>query len=58
MNKRIQRLRQLSFETDPSISIERAIHQTQYYNENYGKYTIPVLRALSFLDHCRKKQFT
>ena len=55
MNGRIQRLRKLSFETEPSISIERAVHQTEYYKENYGKYPIPVLRALTFLDHCRKK---
>src|ERR1035437_2812128 len=55
MNERIQRLRKLSFETEPSISIERAIHQTEYYKENYGKYPIPVLRALTFLNHCRKK---
>ena len=55
MNERIQRLRKLSFETEPSISIERAIHQTEFYKQNYGKYPIPVLRALTFLDHCRKK---
>ena len=55
MNEKIQRLRKLSFETEPSISIERAIHQTEYYKENYGKYPVPVLRALTFLDHCRKK---
>lgn len=55
MNERVQRLRKLSFETEPSISIERAIHQTEFYKENYGKYPIPVLRALSFLDHCKRK---
>ena len=55
MNPRIQRLRKLSVETEPSISIERALHQTECYKENYGKYPIPVLRALTFLDHCRRK---
>ena len=55
MNERIQRLRKLSFDAVPSISIERALHQTAFYQENYGKYSIPVLRALSFLDHCKKK---
>ncbi|MFA7420982.1 MAG: trans-4-hydroxy-L-proline dehydratase [Melioribacteraceae bacterium] len=55
MNERVQRLRKLSFETEPSITIERAIHQTEFYKENYGKYPIPVLRALSFLDHCKRK---
>lgn len=55
MNPRIQRLRKLSVETLPSLSIERALHETAFYNENYGKYSIPVLRALNFLDHCQKK---
>ena len=55
MNERIQRLRKLSFETEPSLSIERALHETAFYKENYGKYSIPVLRALNFLDHCKKK---
>jgi formate C-acetyltransferase len=55
MNERIQRLRKLSVDAEPSISIERALHQTAYYKENYGKYSTPILRALTFLDHCRKK---
>ncbi|MBT3243624.1 MAG: glycyl radical protein [Bacteroidetes bacterium] len=55
MNERIQRLRKLSFESRPSISIERALHQTAFYKENNGKYSIPVMRALQFLDHCQKK---
>ncbi|MGW8312048.1 MAG: trans-4-hydroxy-L-proline dehydratase [Desulfuromonadales bacterium] len=55
MNPRIQRLRKLSVETEPSLSIERALHETAFYKENFGKYPIPVLRALNFLDHCRKK---
>jgi trans-4-hydroxy-L-proline dehydratase len=55
MNERIQRLRKLSFETEPSISIERALHQTAFYMANSGKYSVPVMRALQFLDHCEKK---
>lgn len=55
MNERIQKLRKLSVETEPSLSIERAMHETAFYKENYGKYSIPVLRALNFLDHCQKK---
>lgn len=55
MNERIQRLRKLSVELEPSLSIERALHETAFYQENYGKYSIPVLRALNFLDHCRKR---
>jgi formate C-acetyltransferase len=55
MNPRIRRLRKLSFEAQPGISIERALHQTSFYKENNGKYSIPVMRALTFLDHCNKK---
>ncbi|MCK5826185.1 MAG: glycyl radical protein [Desulfuromusa sp.] len=55
MNSRIQRLRKLSVEVDPTLSIERALHETAFYKENYGKYSIPMLRALNFLDHCKKK---
>ncbi len=55
MNPRIQRLRKLTVETQPSLSIERALHETAFYKENYGKYPIPILRALNFLDHCEKK---
>ena len=55
MNPRIQRLRKLSFDAHPSISIERALHETVFYKENYGKHSIPVLRALNFLDYCKKK---
>ena len=55
MNKRIQKLREQSYLAVPTISIERAIHQTEFYQENYGKFSIPVLRAQSFLDHCKRK---
>lgn len=55
MNERIQKLRKLSVETAPSLSIERALHETAFYKTNFGKYSIPVLRALNFLDHCQKK---
>lgn len=55
MNERIRRLRHLSVTTEPTISIERALHETAFYKENYGKHSIPVLRALTFLDHCRRK---
>ena len=55
MNSRIQRLRKLSVEAVPRLSIERALHETAFYKENYGKYSNPMLRALNFLDHCQKK---
>ncbi|MFZ4464901.1 MAG: pyruvate formate lyase family protein, partial [Bacteroidales bacterium] len=55
MNERIQKLRKLSIETEATLSIERALHETAFYRENYGKYSIPVLRAMNFLHHCRHK---
>ena len=55
MNERIQKLRKLSVETPPSLSIERALQETAFYKEHSGTCSVPVLRALNFLDHCRKK---
>ena len=55
MNERIQKLRKLSFETAPSLSIERALIQTKFYKQNFGKYAIPVLRGLNFLELCKQK---
>jgi len=55
MNERIQRLRKASVELQPGLSIERALHETEFYKENFGKYSMPVLRALNFLNHCQKK---
>ncbi|WP_298286010.1 trans-4-hydroxy-L-proline dehydratase [uncultured Lutibacter sp.] len=55
MNERIQKLRKLSFETEPTLSIERALIQTKFYKANFGKYAIPVLRGLNFLELCKQK---
>ncbi|MDD2601298.1 MAG: glycyl radical protein [Kiritimatiellae bacterium] len=54
MNRRIQILRQQSVNTQPSLSIERALIETAFYRENYGKHSIPVLRALNYLEICQK----
>ncbi len=56
MNERIQKLRKLSFETEPSLTIERALHETAFYKENFGKMSIPVLRAANFFDYCKQKE--
>jgi len=56
MNERIQKLRKLSVEVQPSLSIERALHETAFYKENFGKMSVPVLRAANYLDHCQKKE--
>ena len=55
MNKRIARLREQSFKARPCISAERALLVTEFYRENDGKYSVPVLRALNFKNLCEKK---
>ncbi|MBT3383140.1 MAG: glycyl radical protein [Prolixibacteraceae bacterium] len=55
MNERIQRLRKQSVETKELLSIERALITTRFYQENEGKYSVPVMRALNFLEICKHK---
>jgi trans-4-hydroxy-L-proline dehydratase len=55
MNERIQRLRQQSVDAEHTLTIERALLETAYYKKNFGKYSIPVLRALVYMDLCQKK---
>ncbi|WP_320040824.1 pyruvate formate lyase family protein [uncultured Desulfobacter sp.] len=38
-----------------SISIERALIETHFYQENAGRYSLPVLRAKFFKTLCREK---
>jgi formate C-acetyltransferase len=55
VNKRVAKLRRQSFESESCISEERAVLVTEFYKDNYGKYSIPVLRALNFKNLCEKK---
>ncbi len=55
MNERIKRLRQQSFEAVPSISIERALLETEFYKAHLGKHSTPVMRAMFFKYLCEKK---
>jgi formate C-acetyltransferase len=55
MNDRIQRLRRESIGAAPSISIERALLVTEFYRENAGRHSTPVMRALNFENLCRRK---
>src|SRR4030042_5178546 len=55
MDERIQRLRLRSMEARPAVSIERARLVTEFYKENAGKYSLPVLRALNFKHLCDRK---
>ena len=55
MNERIKRLRKDSIETPATLTIERALIETAFYKENYGKYSIAVHRARNFYEICAKK---
>ena len=55
MNARVRRLRKQSVETQESLSIERALITTRFYRENEGKYSMPMMRALNFMEICKQK---
>lgn len=55
MNERTRRLRQESLDARPSVSPERAILVTEFYQSNEGKYSVPVMRAMAFHHLCRHK---
>jgi trans-4-hydroxy-L-proline dehydratase len=55
MNHRTRKLRQESLDTPPSISAERAVLLTEFYQAEAGRHSVPVMRALSFLHLCRHK---
>ncbi len=55
MNDRIKRLHQQSLETPATLTIERALIETEFYKENEGKWPIAVLRAKNFYEICKKK---
>ncbi len=48
LSERVNRLRSFSVNTEPYISSERAELVTQYYQDNYGKLPMPLLRAGNF----------
>ena len=47
MTGRTKRLREESLAAEPAISAERALLLTEFYRENEGRWSIPVLRAKS-----------
>ncbi|HOD56109.1 MAG TPA: glycyl radical protein [Bacteroidales bacterium] len=55
ISQRIARLRQASYQTPPSLSVERAQIVTRFYRENQDRYPTPVLRALCFRELCLKQ---
>jgi len=54
MNRRVQKLRKLSVDATATLSIERALIETAFYKENYGKHSIPVLRAMTYMEICKQ----
>ncbi|MDP8208032.1 MAG: glycyl radical protein [Candidatus Electryonea clarkiae] len=59
MNQRIQRLRQLSLEATPTISLERAELITEFYkNDDAQGVSAPVARALAFKHILRNKSIS
>ena len=55
MTPRTARLREESLLASPAISYERASLLTDFYQANEGKFSVPVMRASSFLHLCRHK---
>jgi formate C-acetyltransferase len=55
MTPRTEKLRHESLSARPSISHERAVLMTEFYQANEGRYSIPVMRAKSFLHLCEHK---
>ena len=50
MNARIRRLREQSINTPTTLSIERALIETAFYQAHYGTMPLPVLRARNFYE--------
>ena len=55
MNPRIKRLREESVSTPTTLTIERALIETEFYKENYGKMPNAVLRAMNFYEICKRR---
>ena len=55
MTPRIAKLREESLLASPSISHERASLLTDFYQANEGKFSIPLMRARSFLHLCQQQ---
>ena len=55
MNARIKRLHQQSLDTPATLTIERALIETAFYKEYYGKMPNCILRARNFYEICQKK---
>jgi trans-4-hydroxy-L-proline dehydratase len=52
---RTQALRQQSLAARPTISAERALLVTEFYREQDGRHSVPVMRALAFKHLCERQ---
>ena len=55
MNDRVKRLHRQSIDTPTTLTIERALIETAFYKDNYGKMPNCILRAKNFYEICKKK---
>lgn len=55
MTGRTRKLREESLAAEPAICAERALLLTEFYRENEGRWSVPVLRAKSFYYLCERK---
>jgi formate C-acetyltransferase len=58
MSERVARLRDASLAAEPSVSAERALLMTRFYQRDLGKHPTSILRALSFRHLCEHKTIT
>lgn len=54
--ERTKKLREESMAAQPRVSLERALLETEFYQENYGRYETPVLRAMNFKNYMEKRK--
>lgn len=54
--ERTKKLRQESVSTQPRVSLERAILETEFYKEHFGTVETPVLRAMNFKNYMEKRR--
>ncbi|MCH4007599.1 MAG: glycyl radical protein [Eubacterium sp.] len=55
MTERVKRLREMTRTTPVHIDLERAKIETDFYRENEGKYSVPVMRAMVLKEYFSKK---
>lgn len=54
--ERTKKLRELSVSAQPRLSMERAVLETEFYKENMGSVSVPVLRAMNFKNYMEKRE--